>query len=297
MHQNSAIYAIYFMMTIPYNQLMNQIKKFAVVGHPITHSKSPMIHRLFAEQFDLQLSYEKFDFLPDQLQVKLDELQEQEFAGVNITLPFKKNAFLYCNQLSEKALQAESVNTIIFKKNQIYGDTTDGIGLVNDLFLHKVKLTSSNILLLGAGGAAQAALIDLIINRPATLAVYNRTLEKAEILVNKYKDKASKHDVGLSVYNPNKVKFNFDVVINATSAGILGNELPIAMNAFQSHAFYYDMTYGKETAFLREAKKCNANFSDGLGMLVCQAAESFRLWHDGLSPNTQTVIDQLKKSF
>ena len=276
---------------------MNQIKKFAVVGHPIAHSKSPMIHRLFAEQFDLQLSYEKFDFSPDELQYKLDALREQEYAGVNITLPFKKNAFLYCNHLSARARQTESVNTIIFKKNQIYGDTTDGIGLVNDLLLNKVKLAASNILLLGAGGAAQGVLMDLIINRPANLAVHNRTHEKAEMLVNKYKVEADNHDVGLAVFNPKADNFNFDVVINATSAGILGNELPIAMNAFQSNTFYYDMTYGVETAFLREAKKCNANFSDGLGMLVCQAAESFRLWHDGLSPNRQKVIDQLKKSF
>jgi shikimate dehydrogenase len=276
---------------------MNQIKKFAVVGHPVAHSKSPMIHRLFAKQFDLLLSYEKFDFSPDQLQYKLDELKEQEYTGLNITLPFKKNAFLYCNDLSAKARQTESVNTIIFKKNQIYGDTTDGIGLVNDLLLNKVKLASSNILLLGAGGAAQGVLMDLIINRPATLALYNRTLEKAEMLVNKYKAEAENNNVGLAVFNPKTDNFNFDVVINATSAGILGNELPIAMNAFQSNTFYYDMTYGVETAFLREAKKCNANFSDGLGMLVCQAAESFRLWHDGLSPNTQAVINQLKQSF
>jgi shikimate dehydrogenase len=276
---------------------MNQIKKFAVVGHPIAHSKSPMIHRLFAEQFDLQLSYEKFDFSPDELQYKLDALREQEYAGVNITLPFKKNAFLYCNHLSARARQTESVNTIIFKKNQIYGDTTDGIGLVNDLQLNKVKLAASNILLLGAGGAAQGVLMDLIMNRPATLAVHNRTLEKAEMLVNKYKAEANNHDVGLAVFNSKADNFNFDVVINATSAGILGNELPIAINAFQSNTFYYDMTYGVETAFLREAKKCNANFSDGLGMLVCQAAESFRLWHDGLSPNRQKVIDQLKESF
>ena len=276
---------------------MNQIKKFAVVGHPVAHSKSPMIHRLFAKQFDLLLSYEKFDFSPDQLQYKLDELKEQEYTGLNITLPFKKNAFLYCTDLSAKARQTESVNTIIFKKNQIYGDTTDGIGLVNDLLLNKVKLASSNILLLGAGGAAQGVLMDLIINRPATLALYNRTPEKAEMLVNKYKTEADNNDVGLAVFNTKTDNFNFDVVINATSAGILGNELPIAMNAFQSNTFYYDMTYGVETAFLREAKKCNANFSDGLGMLVCQAAESFRLWHDGLSPNRQKVIDQLKESF
>ena len=276
---------------------MNKIKKFAVVGHPVAHSKSPMIHRLFAKQFDLLLSYEKFDFSPDQLQYKLDELKEQEYTGLNITLPFKKNAFLYCTDLSAKARQTESVNTIIFKKNQIYGDTTDGIGLVNDLLLNKVKLASSNILLLGAGGAAQGVLMDLIINRPATLALYNRTLEKAEMLVNKYKAEAENNNVGLAVFNQKTDNFNFDVVINATSAGILGNELPIAMNAFQSNTFYYDMTYGVETAFLREAKKCNANFSDGLGMLVCQAAESFRLWHDGLSPNTQAVINQLKQSF
>jgi shikimate dehydrogenase len=276
---------------------MNQIKKFAVVGHPITHSKSPMIHRLFAEQFDLKLSYEKFDFFPDQFQYQLDKLQEQEYYGLNITLPFKKNAFLYCNQLSQKAKQTESVNTIIFKKNGIYGDTTDGIGLINDLLLNKVKLVSSNILLLGAGGAAQGVFLDLILKHPAKLAVYNRTPEKAEILVNKYQSEADKNEVSLAVFNAKNDNFNFDVVINATSAGILGNELPLAMNAFQPHAFYYDMTYGKETAFLRAAKKCNANFSDGLGMLVCQAAESFRLWHDGLSPNTQTVIDQLKKSF
>ena len=276
---------------------MNQIKKFAVVGHPITHSKSPMIHRLFAEQFDLKLSYEKFDFFPDQFQYQLDKLQEQEYYGLNITLPFKKNAFLYCNQLSQKAKQTESVNTIIFKKNGIYGDTTDGIGLINDLLLNKVKLVSSNILLLGAGGAAQGVFLDLILKHPAKLAVYNRTLEKAEILVNKYQSEADKNEVSLAVFNAKNDNFNFDVVINATSAGILGSELPIASNAFQAKAFYYDMTYGVETAFLKEAKKSKAKYSDGLGMLVCQAAESFRLWHDGRSPNIQKVIDQLKKSF
>jgi len=297
MHYISAIYAIYFMMTITYNLPMKKIKKFAVVGHPIAHSKSPLIHGLFAKQFDLLLSYEKFDFPPNQFQCTLDELQEQGYNGLNITLPFKKNAFLYCNHLSAKARQTESVNTIIFKKNGVYGDTTDGLGLVNDLSLNKVKLASSNILLLGAGGAAQGVLPDLISNQPTTLSIYNRTLEKAEMLVNKYKAAAGKNNVGLLVFNPITDNFNFDVVINATSAGILGSELPIASNAFQAKAFYYDMTYGVETAFLKEAKKSKAKYSDGLGMLVCQAAESFRLWHDGRSPNIQKVIDQLKKSF
>ncbi|MBL6727359.1 MAG: shikimate dehydrogenase [Methylophilaceae bacterium] len=276
---------------------MKNTKKFAVVGHPIAHSKSPTIHNLFAAQFGIALEYRKFDFPSGCFKKEVDNLKKMGYFGLNITLPFKHEAYLYCEKLSEKVKQTSSVNTITFKNDCAFGDTTDGIGLVKDLLLQGVKLSSSNILLLGAGGAAQGVLIDLLENQPMHLSIFNRTQEKAKNLVDAYQSEAQKKNITLSVFDPNSNNFKFDLVINATSAGILGDELFAPKNIFQSSAFFYDMTYGKDTAFLKAAKNCRAQFSDGLGMLVCQAAESFRLWHEGLEPNTLEVINKLQKSF
>ena len=276
---------------------MKNTKKFAVVGHPIAHSKSPTIHNLFAAQFGIALEYRKFDFPSGCFKKEVDNLKKMGYFGLNITLPFKHEAYLYCEKLSEKVKQTSSVNTITFKNACAFGDTTDGIGLVKDLLLQGVKLSSSNILLLGAGGAAQGVLIDLLENQPMHLSIFNRTQEKAKNLVGAYQSEAQKKNITLSVFDPNSNNFKFDLVINATSAGILGDELFAPKNIFQSSAFFYDMTYGKDTAFLKAAKNCRAQFSDGLGMLVCQAAESFRLWHEGLEPNTLEVINKLQKSF
>lgn len=289
------IMTIVFVPTITYNQLMENTKKFAVVGHPIAHSKSPEIHQLFASQFDFALEYEKFDFSIDDFKKGVDNLKKQGFSGLNITLPFKYEAYQYCDNLSERARKACSVNTIIFRNDQVFGDTTDGIGLVNDLQLQNVILSKSNILLIGAGGAAQGVLIDLLNMHPKQLAILNRTQAKAKHLVDEYQSEAQQKNAGLILFNPSSHDCKFDLVINATSAGILGDDLPVPKSIFQSSTFFYDMTYGKETAFLKAAKNCEAQFSDGLGMLVCQAAESFRLWHDGLEPNALEVINKLKK--
>lgn len=273
---------------------MENIKKFAVIGHPINHSKSPLIHRLFAQQYNIKLSYEKFDIEPRQFEIAIDDLRKQNYCGLNITLPFKNNAFLYCEKHSLKAKKTHSVNTLIFEKDITFGESTDGIGLIKDFENCGVKLESSNILLLGAGGAAQGVLFDLINKKPASISVNNRTIKKAEDLLNNWQDEAKTNKVNLSIMDKKIDEYNFDVIINATSAGLLGDTLPISKEIFNSDTFYYDMTYGKNTAFLQEAKNCGAKYSDGLGMLVCQAAESFRLWHDGKEPDSKSVIRELK---
>lgn len=272
--------------------MTRKFKKFAVIGHPIDHSKSPTIHEAFASQFGFDISYEKLDVHPDSFGEKIHQLKEDEFVGLNITLPFKNRAFEISDHVSELSRLTQSVNTISFKDNKIHGDSTDGQGLIEDLKLNEINLKGMNILLLGAGGAAQGVIFDLIKSQPNSILLHNRTVDRAKKMIGDWSVHANKENIHLAFLDIEEIK-QFDLVINATSAGIMGNDLPMPIHLFSSTTIYYDMTYGSETAFLKEALRVGARTLDGIGMLICQAAASFKIWHQ-CEPDVKKVIKLFK---
>ena len=270
-------------------------KQFAVIGHPINHSLSPHIHLLFAEQFDLPMVYEKLEVELETLLSSLDKFKGQKYSGLNVTLPLKYNAYLLCQELSEKSQLCESVNTISIRDNQFHGDTTDGIGLIRDLINKGINLNQAKILLVGAGGAANGVMADLIECSPPTLHLTNRTIKKSMLMQSYWKSFAQKNSVSLKVSGiDGEDSFRYDVIINATSAGFSSNISPIEDIMINKETYCYDMTYSVETPFMKQAKNMNAIVSDGLGMLIEQAAESFYIWHKK-KPKTKNIKSQLKK--
>ena len=278
--------------------MKKEIKKFAVLGHPIAHSLSPQIHHLFAEEFSIDLEYKKFDINPDNFFESIQRFKIEGYRGLNITLPLKKPAFEVCDQLSERSLLCKSVNTITFSDNNIIGDSTDGRGLIYDLFNKKISIKGKNIFLVGAGGAANGVIYDLIESKPTQIFITNRTIAKAIEMKEYWKLFAEKNNVTLDVVGLNfSNKLNFDLVINATSSSLTSQDSPIsdtAFNCLNNQGACYDMMYGSETPFMKEAYKSSDSVYDGLGMLVEQAAASFNIWHQ-LNPSTEIVRETLKK--
>jgi len=269
-------------------------KKFAVIGHPIKHSLSPHIHLLFSKQFELKMDYQRVEVECETLLNSLDEFKSQKYSGLNVTLPLKYDAHLLCHKLSEKSKLCESVNTISIRNNLFHGDTTDGIGLIRDLINKGINLNKAKILLVGAGGAANGVMADLIECSPSILHLTNRTIEKSMLMEGHWKNFAKKNYVSLKASRiDGLVSFHYDVIINATSAGFSSNISPTKEIIINKETYCYDMTYGMETPFMRQAIKSNALVSDGLGMLIEQAAESFRIWHNK-SPQTNNVKSELK---
>ena len=278
--------------------MKKEMKKFAVLGHPITHSLSPQIHHLFAKEFSIDLEYKKFDINPDNFFESIQRFKIEGYRGLNITLPLKKPAFEVCDQLSERSLLCKSVNTITFSDNNIIGDSTDGRGLIYDLFNKKISIKGKNIFLVGAGGAANGVIYDLIESKPKQIFITNRTIAKAIEMKEYWKLFAEKNNVTLDVVGLNfSNKLNFDLVINATSSSLTSQDSPIsdtAFNCLNNQGACYDMMYGSETPFMKEAYKSSDSVYDGLGMLVEQAAASFNIWHQ-LNPSTEIVRETLKK--
>ena len=269
-------------------------KQFAVIGHPINHSLSPNIHLLFAKEFDFPISYERVDIDRESLLRRLDEFKDKEYSGLNVTLPLKHDAYLLCQELSKKAQLCESVNTISIKNNQLHGDTTDGIGLIRDLANKGINLNQARCLLVGAGGVANGVMADIIECSPSELYLTNRTIAKSILMESYWKNYAKKHSVLLKVEEIQGENLShYDVIINATSAGFSSNISPIKDRIINKETFCYDMTYGMETPFMKQALKLNARSCDGLGMLIEQAAESFRIWHNK-SPQTQKIKSELQ---
>ena len=273
-------------------------KKFAVLGHPISHSLSPQIHLLFAKEFKINLEYKKFDIDQNKFFENIKRLKVEGYSGLNITLPLKGTAFEFCDQLSERSSLCKSVNTITFTKNQIIGDSTDGRGLIKDLSRKKINVEGKNIFLIGAGGAANGVFYDLVQSKPKCIFITNRTFTKAIEMKKFWKLFAEKNNVTLEVIELNfSDKFNFDLIINATSASLTSQELPVSgsiFNHLNNHGACYDMMYGFETPFMKEAHKKTKFVYGGLGMLVEQAAESFSIWHQ-LNPTTGRVQEALEK--
>jgi shikimate dehydrogenase len=275
---------------------MTELKKhFAVIGNPIHHSLSPQIHRAFAKETGLHIEYEAILSPLDEFKNTIHKLIAQKLHGANVTLPFKKEAYELATTHSNHARIGEAVNTLEFKDDQIIGHNTDGIGLVRDLEQNlNVDLKSKKILLIGAGGAAEGVIYSLLEKEPSELILTNRTIERSNVIQNKMDVHAKSFDVNLNVTEITKCPHQyFDVIINATSASLINAELHMDPKVFHEGCLAYDMMYGKETSYIREAISQGSKTSDGLGMLVEQAAEAFFIWHH-IQPTTKSVIESLR---
>lgn len=268
--------------------------KYAVIGNPIGHSKSPLIHQAFAKQTHQDISYESALAPLSGFAATVKDLIAQGCKGANVTVPFKLQAFDLSDNLSERAFAAGAVNTLSFANGKINGDNTDGLGLVNDITLNLgINLQGAQILLLGAGGAAQGVLLPLLNAQPASITIANRSLDKAHFMVQKM---AAQHAVcNITISNYESLQNEFDVIINATSAGLSDTALPIPNIIFGKNCLAYDMVYGRETPFMAQASAAGAQVADGLGMLVEQAAEAFYIWR-GVRPKTAPVIAMLRNT-
>lgn len=281
---------------------------YAVAGNPISHSKSPAIHKRFAEQSNQQMHYGR-------LQPELGEFKTTAQAffaaggkGMNVTVPFKLDAQVLADVLTPRAQLAGAVNTLRIQDGKIFGDNTDGAGLVRDLLAQGIQIQGSRILLLGAGGASRGVLGPLLEQSPQELIIANRSNAKADELVQLFSDLAVSLGVVLKsvtlsdLEDAAKTISPFDLIINATAAG-LSDASPIsdlaASNIFIPQSFAYDMVYGKATAFMQQALHRGSRVSDGLGMLVEQAADAFLIWRgpklaDAIEP--RAVLAELRHS-
>ncbi len=269
--------------------------RYAVMGNPIAHSKSPRIHRLFAEQTGQDISYEAILVPEDGFAEAVRAFREAGGRGLNITVPFKQAAWRLAERRSDRAEVAGAVNTLYWDEaGRLNGDNTDGVGLVRDLTRNqRLELGGTRILLLGAGGAARGVLGPLLAERPAQIFIANRTAARAVELAQVFAGQGKLAGGGFDAVPPGP----FDLVINATAAGLGGEVPPVSSTVVGPATFCYDMMYGDEpTAFLRWARAAGAAGSaDGLGMLVEQAAESFWIWR-GVRPETAPVIAALRNS-
>jgi shikimate dehydrogenase len=269
--------------------------RYGVMGYPVSHSRSPVIHRLFAQQTGENIQYELLQVTPDKLETAIRQFQRTGGKGLNITVPHKQEVVRLCDQLSEPARTAGAVNTLSFRGGEIHGDNTDGIGLLRDLALnHAFPIEGSNILILGAGGATRGIVGPLLEMQPASLRIANRTIEKARILADHF---GSSGPVSACRFNAVPVSEAYDLIINATSAGIKGEAPPYPAAAVSPETFCYDLSYGlSATPFSTWAREHGASKSVmGWGMLVEQAAESFFIWR-GVRPATAPVLKQMKIS-
>ena len=270
--------------------------RYAVIGNPVSHSKSPLIHVAFARQTGQDIRYDRLLAPLDGFEDTVRRFFHEGVHGLNVTLPFKREAWDLVDSLDEKALEAEAVNTIKMVNAQLVGYNTDGVGLVTDLERNlEFPIANKRVLLMGAGGAAHGVMHFLLERRPYSLLVANRTTDKAMRMVSHFINK-SKHlgvtDISARPYGE-LTGLQFDLVINATSASLDGAMPLLPDGLFAPGALAYDMMYGRETAFLEFARAQGAACADGLGMLVEQAAESFRIWR-GVRPLTAPVIAQLR---
>lgn len=265
--------------------------RYVVVGNPIAHSKSPVIHARFAEQTGQHLSYERLQAPVDGFADTVRTFIEAGGRGANVTVPFKLDAFACATALTDRARAAGAVNTLKFDGAVILGDNTDGVGLVTDILRNAlVSLSGKRILLLGAGGAARGVILPILMQQPAELVIANRTRAKAQELAEQF----SSHGVPVQVSEFAELENPFDVIINATSASLNDAVPPVPAAAFGPSTFAYDMMYAKApTPFLKFATDHGAATRDGLGMLVEQAAESFYLWR-GVRPDTAPVYNELR---
>ncbi len=267
--------------------------RYAVMGNPVAHSKSPQIHHMFAEQTGQSLQYDAILVPLDGFAGAVCDFFEAGGKGLNVTVPFKQEAWQLVDDLSPRATRARAVNTLVWRTDgTLSGDNTDGIGLVRDLVANlRLELRDKRILLLGAGGAARGVLAPLLEQRPEQLDIANRTVQRAEKLAEEFSDLGELQGCGFEALDGS----TYDLVINATAAGLSGEVPPLPEGVISGRTVCYDMVYGAApTAFVSYALQRGASAAvDGLGMLVEQAAASFRIWR-GIQPDTAPVIAALR---
>lgn len=270
---------------------------YAVVGNPISHSKSPRIHSLFAQQTGENLEYTAIQAPEDDFPGVVQDFFDRGGQGLNVTVPFKEEAWNMAERRTARAEKAGAANTLYMDaENHLTADNTDGKGLVTDLIdNHGVGLSGARVLVLGAGGAVRGVLGPLLARKPSTLTISNRTLSKAQGLVLLFAEEAGAGDVALDACGFEAPDTPFDIIINGTSASLQGDLPPLSPAVVTSDTVVYDMMYSLETTPFNQwalAQGATRVF-DGLGMLVEQAAESFRVWR-GIAPDTGPVIEELR---
>ena len=271
----------------------NLVDQYAVVGNPVTHSLSPRIHASFAEQTAQKISYKAIELPLDGFVAGIRDLQHNHFRGVNVTVPFKREAWELCDHLSERALTAGAVNTLSFRDDgSIAGDNTDGVGLTHDLISNLgIGVSGKEILVLGAGGAVRGILDPLLAQSPKRLSIANRTPSRAITLARDFEKFGEIHAITYETLGSG----SYDLIINGTAAGLSNEVPPLPDSVLGKNTVCYDLMYkidGK-TAFVNWASVHQvAQAYDGRGMLVEQAAEAFHIWR-GIHPLTGAVIESL----
>lgn len=270
--------------------------RYAVIGHPVAHSKSPQIHAVFAGLTLQDMRYEAILAPLDGFAETVRAFIAAGGRGMNVTVPFKLEAYALAATRSPRAEAAKAVNTLVFSQTGIHGDNTDGLGLVADLTRNLgFRLAGRHILLLGAGGAARGVLLPLLEEQPASLTLANRTAEKALALQEEFAPQASSCVFQAGGF-AELAGQQFDLVINATAASLADEAPQLPAGLYAPDSLAYDMVYGRETPFLASARAQGAaRLADGLGMLVEQAAESFLIWR-GVRPGTAPVFAQLREA-
>jgi shikimate dehydrogenase len=256
---------------------------YAVFGNPIAHSLSPIIHQQFSLQTGVSLCYKKIEVPLLQFEEVVTDFFKQGGKGLNITLPFKERAYAMADVQSPRASTAGAANVLWMEGYSLHADNTDGVGLIRDLQQHAIPLTHKAILLLGAGGAARGIIGPLLQENPASLTLANRTFEKAQLLQQVFPL--------VITCQLDKLRQDYDLIINATSASFNDRALLVPQAIFSNHPFCYDLAYGKNraTPFVQKAKQLGCTAMDGTGMLIEQAAEAFFIWH-GIRPRSLSLF-------
>tara|TARA_R110000868_G_scaffold158036_4_gene385866 strand:- start:30891 stop:31703 length:813 start_codon:yes stop_codon:yes gene_type:complete len=264
------------------------MNKLAVIGNPVKHSLSPQIFTLFAKQMGVEIQYDKvFSELKD-FSHTVTNLREQDYMGANVTVPFKQEAFEFADEHAPSAQAVGVANVLIFQEDgSTIAHNTDGIGIVNDVSRQIGEIKDKSILLLGAGGAAKGALYSLLQQQPSKVTLVNRTASRAVELREQFEQLGN-----IQTSSFEALSQPCDIIINATSSGLHNTKLPIPIHVLTQQTLCYDMVYGKSTPFLQWAEENGAQTSDGLGMLVEQAAEGCKIWF-GERPETATVLAAL----
>ena len=275
--------------------MSGSVDQYGVVGHPVAHSLSPFIHAMFARQTGQSLTYRLFDFPPEALEERIAAFFAQGGRGLNITLPYKIAAVACAGELTSRARHAGAVNTLAMREDgTILGDNTDGVGLTQDLCVNqRVLLTRRRVLIIGAGGATRGVLAPLLGLEPASITIANRTADRAKALAAAFAQLGNVQGVGFRYIADGA----YDLIINATSASLTGEIPDVPLAVIGPDTFCYDMAYGKgDTPFVRWCLELGCRAAvPGWGMLVEQAAESFRLWR-GVRPLTGPVLSALTAS-
>ena len=268
--------------------------RYGVVGHPVEHSRSPLIHTVFARQTGQHLTYELLDAEPAAFETAVRGFGAAGGKGLNITVPHKEAAFALCDERSDAARVAGAVNTISIKAGRLVGDNTDGVGFIRDVTVNQRQaLAGSRVIVLGAGGAARGIIGPLLAEQPAEVVVANRTSDRADQLVALFGSDQRLRAVSFAELTKAPA---FDVLVNATSAGLKGDTPPFPPSLVGPQSFCYDLVYGShDTPFVIWAKAQGAGRAvQGWGMLVEQAAEAFAIWR-GVRPDTRQLLKQIPR--